>query len=115
MADQTGRVTVTVDTVGALRSKPGASCDMGGLVSEGGMTDQGLFYAKESYQFCTIECVLVHMSDTDLHALKKAKNVTVKYETDTGVTYTTALGRVANSLKLENGEVPVTIIGPPAK
>lgn len=113
MADQTGRVTVKLDG-DALRSKPGASIDIGGLASEEMMTDQGLFVAKQEWRPSIVECVIVHMGDTDLVALRNTKEITLTFHTDTGVTYTVANARIKNPPKLENGECPLTFVGSPA-
>jgi hypothetical protein len=110
---QTGRVTVKADG-DTMRSKPGASIDIGGEEREGGMTDQKVFYFKEKLNPAMVKCTLIHCSDTDVKKLRSLKNIEVQYETDTGVVLTVANAVTAKIGELANGEVDVTFTGSPA-
>lgn len=110
MAKKTGRVTVKLDNV-TLRSKPGASMDMGGVKREYGVTDQGVTYFSEEYVNSMIECTLVHMADTDLIALRDTTDATITFECDTGPVYTMPGGGLVEPPKLQNGECPVKFVG----
>jgi hypothetical protein len=111
---QTGRVTVKVDG-DQLRSKPGATAQMGGPRRPVEMSDQGETVYKENLIPGMIKCTMIHCADTDLVALRNMINGTVQYETDTSVMYTMA-GAVTSEIgDLSNGEVEVTFMGDPLK
>lgn len=112
--DQTSRVTVKLDGE-SLRSKPGASIKIGGETRTGFMTDQGDLITQEKLEPCEINAVMPHLADTDLPALRALKGFTAIYETDTGVVYTVANAAVAEVGELKDGDVPIKIIGKPAK
>lgn len=110
MAQQTGKVTVKWDG-DQLRSKPGATAQMGGIRRPGEMSDQGEFVYKETLIPGMIKCTIIHCSDTDLVALRNFKNGTVQYETDTGKMLTMANAVTSEIGDLSNGEVEVTFMG----
>jgi hypothetical protein len=111
---QTGRVTVKVNGE-QKRSKPGASAQMGGVQREGAMTDQGVFYYKETIVPAVVKATMPHCSDTDLLAIRENKDVTVQYTTDTGVVLTMGNAVFAQAGELQNGEVEITWTGDPLK
>jgi len=111
---QTGRVTVKVDG-DQLRSKPGATAQMGGVRRAYEMSDQGETVFKETLQPGMIKCTMQHCADTDLVALRNFVNGTVQYETDTGLVYTMAGAGTTEIGDLANGEVEVTFMGDPLK
>lgn len=115
MAQQTGRVTVSWDG-NNLKSKPGASLQMGGVTrTENGMDDQGGFYYKEVIVPGMAKCTLIHTSETDLAELREVKDADVQFSTDTGKVYTIPNGVFTQFGELANGEVEVTFMGSPAK
>lgn len=114
MATATSRATVVVDNK-TLRSKAGASMQMGGVTRKPAMTDQLEVYNTEEVIPGQIKCVMPHMADTDLPALRNFKNGTVHYTTNTGKVYTMANAFFVSMGDLQNGEVEVTFAGDPIK
>jgi hypothetical protein len=110
----TGRVTVKLNNE-ALRSKPGASIQLGGITRTGDVTDQGEFYYSEKNNKAVIKATMPHMSDTDLVALRKFRDGTAQFKTDSGRMYTVANACVADIGDLSNGEVEITIEGSASK
>jgi hypothetical protein len=114
MARKTGRVTVTVDG-NVLKSKPGASIKIGGVMREPIMDDQGGYNYTETLEPSQVKCTLLHVAETDLPALRAFVDGTVHYETDTGVSYVVTGAGTGEIGELANGEVEVTFNGPPAE
>lgn len=110
----TGRVTIKLDS-DQLRSKAGASIQIGGIQRDFDVTDQLESFFKEKGQVAMIKATIVHMSDTDLIKLRDWKNGTAFFTTDTGHVYTIANAAYATSGDLANGELEVTIMGDPAQ
>ena len=113
MAQQTGRVTIKLGNE-TLRSKPGASLQIGGISREFEMTDQLESYYREKPKAALIKCTMPHMSDTDIIALQSWKNGTAHFMTDSGRCYTVANAAIADVGDLSNGEVELTVGGDPA-
>jgi hypothetical protein len=113
MSQQTGRVTIKLGNE-TLRSKPGASLQIGGITREFDVTDQLESYYRERPRPAQIKCTMPHFSDTDIIALQRWKNGTAHFTTDAGHTYTVANAAVSEIGDLANGEVDVTIMGDPA-
>lgn len=113
MSQATGRVTIKIGSE-ALRSKAGASINVGGINRDFDVTDQLESYYREKGTVATIKATMPHFADTDLLKLRNMKNFTAFFETDTGHLYTVAKAAVANVGDLANGEVEVTIMGDPA-
>ena len=107
---QTGRVSVDMDGT-VLRSKPGAKLSPGGVKRNHAVDDQLGVYHQEEYTPAMIECTLVHVSDTDLVAIRNFKNGTVRYKTDTGKVYEVTNADCAEVGDLQNGELPVKFGG----
>lgn len=114
MAQKTGRVTIKLDG-GALRSKAGASVQIGGTQREADTDDQGNVYFREMIVPATVSCTLIHTSDTDLIELRDFKNGTVNFECDTGVTYVIGGAFTTELGELSNGEVDWNGAGQPAE
>lgn len=111
---KTGRVTVKIDGT-PLRSKKGASLQIGGTQRETETDDQGNVYFTEKESAAKIEATMIHVADTDLEALSKLTNATLEYETDTGVLYAVRGAHTNEVGDLVNGEVKVTFSGSPAE
>ena len=109
----TGRVKVKMDG-DVLRSKPGASLQIGGTKREAVPNDQGTVDFKESTAPAEVKCTLVHVATTDLDAIRDYSNGTVQFETDTGVAYTMPNAFCSDIGELKDGEVEVTFGGDPA-
>ncbi len=109
----TGRVTIKLDS-DSLRTKPGATLQIGGIERQFDVTDQDQAYFRERSTPAAIKGTIVHASDTDLIALRKWKNGTAVFQTDSDHVYTIANAAVATIGELNGGEVEVTIMGDPA-
>ena len=111
---QTGRVTIKRDG-SAFRSKPGAKIDPGGVKRTPEKTDQGVTMYKEENVPPMVECTIMHTSDLDILDLSNAKDWTLTFQTDTGVTYTIANAFTVEPVSMQNGECPVKFSGDNAK
>jgi hypothetical protein len=109
----TGRATITADSL-SLRTSPGAGITIGGLTADSVMTDQGVHGYTEKWEQCIITGEVCHAADTDLVKLQAARGITVQFETDTGVVFT-SLGVCTKVGELKNGKFPITYEGTPAK
>jgi hypothetical protein len=114
MPQVTGRVTLTLDN-DQLRSKPGASLQIGGIEREFDATDQGEAYYKEKSVAASVKCTMVHCADTDLLKLQKFKDGTAQFICDSGPTYTITNAGTAKVGDLQNGEVEITLGGQAAE
>ncbi len=110
----TGMVKIKIGSE-TLRTKPGASLQIGGIQRDFDVTDQLESYFREKGVVATLKGTIVHMSDTELVKLRDAKNFSAFFETDSGKMYTVANAAVAQLGDLSNGEVEVTISGDPAQ
>lgn len=104
MAQKTGRVKIKLDGA-TLRSKAGASLQIGGTRREADTDDQGRVYYREMDTPATVSCTLIHTSDTDLIALRDFKDGTINFECDTGTVYTIGGAFMTELGELSNGEV----------
>lgn len=111
---KTGRVTVKFDGE-SIRSKPGASLQIGGVQRDGEMSDQGKFFYSERDVPSEVKCTLIHVADTDLDAIRRFRDGVVTFECDTGITYTVPNAATMELGELANGEVEVTFMGDPAE
>lgn len=114
MAQASGKATIEIDNV-ALRTKKGAKIDLGGEKRNADATDQALVFFTAENVPAMVEGTIVHMSDTDLIALRDAKNVTINFRTDTGVLYVVSNAFLTEPPTLQNGECPVKFAGSAAK
>jgi hypothetical protein len=114
MSQQTSRVTVKIDG-DTIRSKAASSAIVfgGATVEESDVTstDQGLTVWKEKFMPAKISTTLVHLADSDLIKLLASREVTVTYETNTGVTYTIANAVALQPGELKDGECDVSFMG----
>ena len=118
----TGRVTVKING-DTLRSRPGGvTLDdyMRAMWVRHGATeavdnDQGGIDYRESTQAGGVSCTLVHVSSTDLEALRNFRDGVVNYETDTGKVYVIPGAFMTELGELSEGTVDVTFMGQPAE
>ena len=108
----TGRVRVTAKGK-LLRTKAGAKLNLGGVSRNTQKGDSGVLGFTEETMEPSIDCVVIHASDTDLEELKNMTDESVQFETDTGVTYVLRNAWVENTIELTagEGEVPVKFVG----
>lgn len=114
MAQVTGIVKVYLN--GALqRSKEGASLNLGGK-ERTAVVGHSVYGYTEKVVPSELKFELAHTSDTDLIELAAMVSTTVKFETDTGITYLVTNGFVTKppELKGGSGEVTVEMQGDPA-
>ncbi len=114
MAKKTGRVTIKLDGT-PLRSKPGASLQVGGVQREADADDQGQVYYRETIVPAEIVATMVHVADTDLLALRDFTEGVAEYICDTGRTYVVRGAFTTELGTLENGEVQISLSGQPAE
>lgn len=110
----TGRVTVKMNGA-TLRSRPGASINIGGVTREEVENDQGTVDYRESTKASEVTATLVHTAETDLIALRNFVGGTINFETDTGAVYVVGGAFTKEVGDLSEGEVEVTFGGNPAE
>ena len=112
----TGTVVVLLDGM-SLRSKVGASLDIGGWERQAEEADGEIigFRKKKVPAMCT--ATLAHTSESELRAIDETEDATLVFETDTGVRYTVRNAFSTRPPKLTGGEgeVSVEFQGQPAK
>lgn len=114
MAKKTGRITIKLDGA-PLRSKPGATLQIGGVQREADTDDQGQVYYREMIVPAEIGATMVHVAETDLLALRDFADGVVEYICDTGRTYVVSGAFTTELGTLENGEVSISLAGAPAE
>lgn len=113
MAQVTGIVKVYVN--GKLyRSKKGATLKTGGKKREA-VVGHKVYGFSEEIEASALDCTLVHMADTDVSEINGLTEATLRFETDTGVTYlvTNAFTTEPTEIK-EGGDMPLKMSGDPA-
>ncbi len=113
MAQVTGIIKIYLD--GELqRSKPGASLSVGGMKRDGVLGHSYYGFVEEAVA-AELEFTLAAMANTDCVELSNMKDITVRFETDTGQTYLCAQMTTMEPVKLQSGgDASVKMIGPPA-
>jgi len=116
MAMLTGRVVITINGT-AVESNKGAKLDPGGVTRTGQTSDQAVNFS-EGLRPAKIEAVLPWTANTSLTALNDIKDATFQFQADTGKTWVIANGFRTGELMAsagDDGNVPVTLEGDPAK
>lgn len=103
MGQVTGTVYVNMNGK-RLRSKEGASLDMGGFERTAQMSNGTVAGFSEKPVPAVVSCTLLHMSDTDLKEINDFQDGTVTFETDTGLTYIVNEAFTTKPCKLTGGE-----------
>ena len=85
-----------------FRTKPGAKFNPGGKVRTQ-ETGHSVYGHHEEVRGSTIDCVIVHMSDTDVVEMSSLVDVTIKVETDTGQSYVMNNATVSEPCELTAG------------
>jgi len=109
----TGRVKVKIDGE-LLRSKAGASIQIGGFKRNPMPNDQGTTDFKVENTAAQVKCTIQHVASTDLFAIRAFQGGTLIFETDTNVVYTVPGAFTEEVGDLKDGEVEVTFGGDPA-
>jgi len=115
MARQTGRATVSVNGDILATKADGATMDPGGRVREGDMTSEDTFFYKEQPKKSTVVVDIIHMTTTDVDAIRNGTEVTISFVTDTGQEWVIAGAVYEDSDAITDGMWKVTFAGPPAK
>jgi len=115
MAQVTGIVKVYVNGT-MQRSKEGAKLMLGGK-ERTAQTGHSVYGYSEKVVPATVEFTLAHTADTDLPALNKLVDATVKFETDTGISYLVNNAFTTKPPELTGGEgdVAMEMQGDPAE
>ena len=87
MPQVTGRVFISVGGR-RLRSKPGATLDIGGVSRAPVTSDSGVDSYTESTAAPAVNCTISHMSGVSLADLASIRDETMRFQTDTGIGYT---------------------------
>lgn len=103
MGQVTGRVYISLGGQ-RLRSKEGASLEMGGIEREAAVSDAGVDGHTEKVVPPKVDCTINHTADTSMADIR-AFTGTLTFETDTGRIYTLQEAWCAKPPKLTKGEV----------
>lgn len=97
------------------RSKEGAKLVMGGK-ERTPVTGHSVYGYAEKVVHATIEATLAHTADVDLEELRDLVDATVKFETDTGLSYLINNAFMTKPPELTGGEgdVAIEMAGDPA-
>lgn len=99
-----GKVFLTLNGT-RLRSKEGASLEMGGIEREAVISDSGVDGFNEKITAPKVDCKVSLTNDVRMADLQAFKDGTLVFETDTGRAYTLTGAWCAKPPKLEKGEV----------
>ena len=109
MTQVAGKVFLNISGVGGesvrLRSKEGASLELGGVEREAAISDSGVDGFTEKVTAPKVDCKISLTNDIKLKDLQAFKNGTLIFQTDTGRVYTLSGAWCAKPPKLEKGEV----------
>lgn len=111
---QTGQITIKLDAK-ILRSKEGASIQIGGIRRVTKMDDQRRTYYQETVIPAQVKATLIHTTDTDLEELRNSVGLVINFETDVGPNYMVRGAHYEEVGDLSNGEVQITFGGDPAE
>lgn len=94
-----------------IRSKEGASLDMGGTKREASVSDAGVDGFTESNAVPRIECKVQHQANMSLQDFQNFRDGVVVFETDTGKVFTLSPAWNAVPPKMAKGEVDLVFEG----
>ncbi len=110
MPQYTGRIFININGE-RMRSKDGASLDIGGVSRQAAMSDSGVDGHIESTAAPKVEFSLNHSAEISLTAIHSMTDATLTYVTDTGVVFTIRGAFSAAPPKLAKGEVQCSFEG----
>lgn len=110
MAQITGRVYISLNG-NRIRSKEGASLDIGGVKRDPQISDAGVDGFSESVTAPTVDCRINHTADISLVDLHAFRDGNLTFETDTGRAFTISNAWSASPPKLDKGEVSLQFQG----
>lgn len=111
---KTGQISIKLDGR-LIRSKEGATIQIGGVRRTTSTDDQGRTYYQEKVYPAQVKATLIHTSDTDLEALRNGVGLVISFETDVGPNYMVRNAHFEEPGELSNGEVQITFGGDPAE
>lgn len=103
MTQVTGRVFIALNGQ-RIRSKDGATLDMGGVKRDAQMSDAGVDGYSETVVAASAECKINDTAEIRAADLHNFKDGTIVFETDTGKAYTLTNAWSAEPPKLTKGE-----------
>ncbi len=103
MPQVTGRVFIALNGQ-RIRSKEGASLDVGGLKRDAQTSDAGVDGFSEAVAVPRVECKINDTADIRVEDLRNFRDGTLVFETDTGKPYTLNTAWIAEPPKLTKGE-----------
>jgi len=104
MSQVSGRVYIAMNGA-RLRSKEGATLNIGGPERKPAISDSGVDGFVENLTAPMVECRVHHTADMSLAELQSFRDGTLTFETDTGRIYTLINAWCSDPPKLEKGEV----------
>ena len=110
MSQITGRVYITINGT-RLRSKEGASLNMGGAEREAVTSDAGVDGYSERIAVPSVDFAINHSADTRLADLQAITGATLIFETDTGRIFTLQNAWCARPPTLVKGDVSLQFMG----
>lgn len=110
MAQVTGRIFISIKGQ-RIRSKEGASLDIGGVKREAALSDAGVDGFTEAVAAPTVSCEVNHTADTSIDDFRNFKDGTLLFETDTGKVYTVSNAWCSNPPKLSKGSLTLEFSG----
>lgn len=100
----TGRVFIALNGQ-RIRSKEGASLDIGGARRDPAVSDAGVDGYSEAVSVPRVECKVSHTAEMSLKQLQDFKDGTLVFETDTGKVFTLTQAWCAQPPRMAKGEV----------
>lgn len=101
MKQVTGRIFISLNCE-RIRSKAGASLEIGGTKSTPIYSDQGVHFGEE-FVAPTVECKINDTAGVSVDDFRNFKG-SLAFETDTGKAYTLHDARIVDPPKMANGE-----------
>ncbi|WP_297813742.1 phage tail tube protein [uncultured Methylophaga sp.] len=112
MSQITGRAFISING-SRLKSRPGATLNIGGFNRETQTGDDGVHGYKEAVMQPSVSCTISHDKDVSLKELADATDVSITFETDTGRTYIMSPSWLTAppELNSQEGTIPLTYEG----
>lgn len=106
-----GRVTISTASLGVVRSKPGASLNLGGVKRDPVEDDQGVAGFTEATQAPTLDATFVKKAGVSMQALAGITNEDISFEGDDGSHYVLREAWCAEPPELSNDGIKVKFAG----
>ncbi|WP_304308066.1 phage tail tube protein [Pseudacidovorax intermedius] len=110
MTQLTGRVFITINGQ-RMRSKDGASLDIGGVSRAAGMSDSGVDGYVETTAAPKVDFAINHSATISLTDIHDMTDATLVFETDSGVVFTIREAFSTTPPKLSKGDVQCSFEG----